>query len=454
MEIMGLVKTFQYKKEKLGKIERYKYGQNWPVVYILEGKKEAYVGETINAYNRSKQHLTNQERKKLDTVHIIGDKAFNKSATLDIESLLIQYIAADGKYKLQNGNAGLTEHDYYDKEKYLEIFEEVWEELREKDIVSKSITELRNSDIFKYSPYKALNDQQHEIVMKIKDSIISDKTTTHLVNGEPGTGKTIVAIFLMKFLKELPETKDLKIGFVVPMTSLRATIKNVFKTVKGLRSGMVLSPFDVVKQHYDILIVDEAHRLTRRVNISNMGAFDDVNRKLGLDIYEGDQLDWIKMSANHIVLCYDKNQSVRPSDILPHKIEGLGAKNHRITSQMRVLGGQDYIEYIQNILHMAQKNIKYFGNYDVCLFEDVDQMVNKIKQQNDEYGLCRVVAGYAWEWQSKSDKSAYDIRIQGYSYRWNSTQKDWVNSANALEEVGCIHTIKGYTDEGQKQYNK
>ena len=189
MEIMGLVKTFQYKKEKLGKIERYKYGQNWPVVYILEGKKEAYVGETINAYNRSKQHLTNQERKKLDTVHIIGDKAFNKSATLDIESLLIQYIAADGKYKLQNGNAGLTEHDYYDKEKYLEIFEEVWEELREKDIVSKSITELRNSDIFKYSPYKALNDQQHEIVMKIKDSIISDKTTTHLVNGEPGTGK-------------------------------------------------------------------------------------------------------------------------------------------------------------------------------------------------------------------------------------------------------------------------
>lgn len=81
-------------------------------------------------------------------------------------------------------------------------------------------------------------------------------------------------------------------------------------------------------------------------------------------------------------------------------------------------------------------------------------MVNKIKQQNDEYGLCRVVAGYAWEWQSKSDKSAYDIRIQGYSYRWNSTQKDWVNSANALEEVGCIHTIKGYTDEGQKQYNK
>lgn len=441
---MGLIKTFQYKQDKLEKIGRYKYGQNWPVVYILEGKKEAYVGETINAYNRSKQHMKNKERKKLDTVHIIGDSAFNKSATLDIESLLIQYIAADGKYELQNGNAGLTQHDYYNKERYQVIFEEIWEELRQKDIVSKSIMELRNSDIFKYSPYKALNEQQHEIVMRIKDSIVNDKRSTHIVNGEPGTGKTIVAIFLMKFLKELPVTKDLNIGFVVPMTSLRGTIKKVFKTVKGLRSGMVLSPFDVVKQHYDILIVDEAHRLTRRVNISNMGAFDNVNRKLGLDIYEGDQLDWIEMSADHLVLCYDKNQSVRPSDILPHKIDCLEAQNHRITSQMRVLGGKDYIEYIQNILHMQQGEKKNFGNYDVCLFDHIDQMVDKIKEKNDAYGLCRVVAGYAWEWASKKDKSAYDITINGYGYRWNSTQKDWVNSANALEEVGCIHTIQGY----------
>ena len=111
---------------------------------------------------------------------------------------------------------------------------------------------------------------------------------------------------------------------------------------------------------------------------------------------------------------------------------------------MRVLGGEDYIEYIQSILHMGQKEVKHFGNYDVCLFDDVDQMVNQIKEKDDEYGLCRVVAGYAWEWQSKSDKSAYDIKIQDYFYKWNSIQKDWVNSQKALEEVGCIHTIQGY----------
>lgn len=118
------------------------------------------------------------------------------------------------------------------------------------------------------------------------------------------------------------------------MTSLRATLKKVFKSVKGLRSSMILSPFDVVKEKYDVLIVDEAHRLNRRVNISNMGQFDNMNRSLGLDIKEGDQLDWIKKASKHIVLCYDPNQSVRPSDILPYKISELNAKKHAIKSQM------------------------------------------------------------------------------------------------------------------------
>ena len=27
---------------------------------------------------------------------------------------------------------------------------------------------------------------------------------------------------------------------------------------------------------------------------------------------------------------------------------------------------------------------------------------------------------------------------------WNSTAQDWVNSPNAINEVGCIHTVQGY----------
>ncbi|SMB80506.1 hypothetical protein SAMN00017405_0891 [Desulfonispora thiosulfatigenes DSM 11270] len=441
---MALIKSFEYNLDKLEDIKKYKYGRNWPVVYVLEGGKDAYVGETVHAYNRSCQHWVKEERKKLDFIHIIGDHDFNKSATLDIESLLIEHMAADGTYKLQNSNGGLVNHNYYDKEKYKSKFEVIWGELKKKGVVKKGLFELRNSDLFKYSPYKALNEQQCAVVNEIKESIIQNESSRHLIQGEPGTGKTIVAIYLMKQLKECEETKNLKVGLVVPMTSLRATLRKVFKSVKDLNSGMVLSPFDVIKDRYDILIVDEAHRLNRRVKISNMGAFDNVNLKLGLDTKESDQLDWIKLSAKHIILCYDGKQSVRPSDILPSKIEALNAKKHMIKSQMRVLGGQDYIEYIENILHMKQEENKKFSKYDFMLFDHIEDMYNQIRQRDQSYGLSRLVAGYAWEWKSKKDKNLDDIVIQGKGFKWNSVNKDWINSKSALDEVGCIHTIQGY----------
>jgi DUF2075 family protein/DNA replication protein DnaC len=402
------------------------------------------VGETINAYKRSQQHYKIEERKNLDQIHIISDDDFNKSAALDIESMLIQYMAADNKYKLQNSNVGLTNHNYYDKELYLAKFEKIWEQLRRKNVVVKGIFEIRNSDLFKYSPYKALNSEQVAVVEAIKESIIEETESKHIIQGEPGTGKTIVAIYLVKYLTECEQTKHLNIGLVVPMTSLRGTLKKVFRSVKGLKSNMILSPFDVTKEKYDILIVDEAHRLNRRVNISNMGQFDKMNRSLDLDIKEGDQLDWIRQAAKHIVLCYDPNQSVRPSDILPHKIDKLNALKYSIKSQMRVLGGQDYIEYVHNILHRQQEEVKSFDKYDFYLFEDIVEMEQQVKIKQSKYGLCRMVAGYAWPWKSKKDMNLYDIEIQGRWYRWNSTNQDWVNSDKALEEIGCIHTIQGY----------
>ena len=55
-----------------------------------------------------------------------------------------------------------------------------------------------------------------------------------------------------------------------------------------------------------------------------------------------------------------------------------------------------------------------------------------------------MLAGYAWEWKSKNDKTAYDIEIEGISKRWNHCLNNWINSEGALNEVGCIHTSAGY----------
>lgn len=206
---------------------------------------------------------------------------------------------------------------------------------------------------------------------------------------------------------------------------------------------MVLGPYDVVKEKYDLLIVDEAHRLQRRVNLTNFPAYDAVNQKLGLK--KGTQLDWIMKSSRHQILFYDKFQSIRPGDIRPEELNKYKFEKYELESQMRVKGGRDYIMYIRNILDVAQKESIKFSDYELKLFENINEMKSAVEERDKREGLSRLLAGYAWEWKTNNDEYIdYDIEIEGVKLKWNSVTEDWVNSADAINEVGCIHTIQGY----------
>lgn len=77
-----------------------------------------------------------------------------------------------------------------------------------------------------------------EILIKIKEGLVHRV----VVNGMPGSGKTIVAVYLMKYLADSEAYAGKKIGFVVPQTSLRKTMKQIFKSVYGLA---VTNPFSI-----------------------------------------------------------------------------------------------------------------------------------------------------------------------------------------------------------------
>lgn len=473
---MSKIDSFKFLESEIATIRKMKYGEKWPVVYFIHNDKEAYIGETTNVYLRTSQHIKDPARNSLENIHIISDEEFNKSAIMDIESSLIKYVSADKKFTLQNLNSGLQFHNYYQRKIYEDKFFKIWEKLRQRKLVHSSLRDIENSDLFKYSPYKALTSDQYLAVDFILHSLAENINTskTFIINGSAGTGKTVLAVYLIKllssfkkhqtfnededivYLKSLfnifSQNSDLRIGLVIPQTSLRKTLRRVFKGIDGLNSNMVLGPSDVAKSTFDLLVVDEAHRLKRRKNITNYADFDGTNVKLGLSL-DSTELDWIVHQSKHQIFFYDSEQMIRPSDI-PENIfskfnfsQSENIFSYQLESQMRCLGGNDYIRYIKSIfsLNPPPEKLK-FENYQFGIYEKIEDLVNRIKHENSSFGLSRVISGYAWPWKSKGDKTGLikDIHIENLGLVWNSTLEDWVNSNNSINEVGCIHTTQGY----------
>ncbi len=473
---------YDFNKQTLETIGKNPWVKNqWPLVYFIqnESRKVAYVGESTNFSSRIKDHLANPKKSIFNELSIIGSDKFNKSATLDIESKLIQYISSEGTYELQNGNYGLTNHNYYQQDLYKNLFIEIWKKLIEKEIVSKSLEEIENSELFKYSPYKSLNEDQYSSVLEIIEGLTTKFTNKIFIKGSAGTGKTILATYLIKLLcsdisdlhkgddfseNELHEINliksfkdkypDAEIGLVVAMTSLRKTLQNVFSKIPGLKKSMIISPSDTFKKKYDLLIVDEAHRLRQYKNISWMGVFRQNNRKLGLDD-TGNELDWIIANSKNQIFFYDSAQSVKPSDIDPRHFDKLLSANKTIKielkSQMRVRGGIDYITFVDELLNLKRKEKSFYApdNYDLLIFDSLKDLYDQLTIKEETYGLCRLIAGYSWPWLSDPKRKqptldAIDIEIDGLKLQWNKTDKDWIYSKNSFEEVGCIHTTQGY----------
>ena len=458
---------------------QYFVSENWPIVYILNdnGVSQAYVGETIDTHYRISTHLQTPSKSHLKEAHLISSRKFNKSVTLDIESNLIKYLHADGKYKLLNGNLGLVNHSYYQRDEfYWDMFKNIWNGLITKGLAQHSLEHISNSDLFKYSPYKSLSTEQRKNLILIIDALLSENKKSILVEGGAGTGKTILAIFLFKLMltsdedfnyrefgedeKEFVEkVKQLKLkfpnpkmGLVIAMGSFRKTIKKVFGNIKGLNSNLVIGPSDLEYESYDILFVDESHRLRKRVNLGPyFKIYDRVCNALGLDKLNTSELAWTQLRSDKVLYFYDANQSIKPSDVDAVDFENLMTASNatiiKLHSQFRVKGGNGFVDFVNNLLGNSFKNkeFKYKdSNYDVLLFENFSDFVNGLREKNKKHQLSRFIAGYAWPWISQQDTNAFDIEIEGIKLKWNSTSNDYINSDIDAQEVGCIHTTQGY----------
>lgn len=548
-------KPVEETKEPHNSLASHPQGTNWPVVYLIHGNNEIYVGETNNACERMNQHLASPARQNLNRVEIVFDSWFNKSAILDIENALInlfryEIIQTKDKSKkskyfsvLQNGNRGQSKlHNYYNRAHYQDEIKEIWEELRNRKIATNEYSDIVNDVLYKYSPYTSLNEEQQavslEILNSVMDSLVAwregrESAYTAIVKGEAGTGKTIILLnMLVRLIEsiysnqtnpdydESYEDEDLrelsaelklknrikayvdkygklKIAYVAQMTSLRNTMGSIFKDVPYLYKKTAKGPNDIVNESFnkttgelelfDILFVDEAHRLWRYNNIgSARHSYKSACQKLfGKDVDPNSvtTLDWIIKCSRTRVFVYDPFQTVKDSDITPQQFDRAIENSKGITNrfelrqQMRCRAGMKYIRFVDSLFgNNKDTALTLFprDHYDFRLFEDPNILIEEIVKRNAEVGLGKCATGYGWQWNSnkyKECKNKYQKWLQKSGERDTRKKQvafyldnlavedglidfagkkyvrnldyDWILKGDPLE-IGCIHTSQGY----------
>ncbi len=457
---MFSVKTFQFSQKKF---------DNWDslfdyhCVYILENGKDAYIGESNDFIRRSKEHNKNSIKNELKKynfirIHVISGKLAEETPSKHYENLLIKLMKVDQKFNVVNHSDGQKPH-YYRKNEFELYFDELWYKLEKMGLVkTKDFKLIINSSAYKYSPHTVLTDEQNNTLTSIVHTIDSEETLAHkktffnrpiFINGDAGTGKTVVATSLFYYLKNNERYKNKKIAMVYANPATRAEIQDVFKNISGLSKNDVISPIDVTKEHFDIIICDEAQRLRRNKNLGlYIHNFRKANLRLGFDDSH-DELDWILTNSDYQVLFYDEKQITSPLDIPENNFkeklnyEKRGIRPIKLLDQMRIKAGNDYVPYIYDVLNQKADKIKVFDNYEFKLFKSFNEMSMHIFQKENDCGLSRYCAGYDWEWKGKENKTFADFTLDGVDIQWNKQTSGWLRNVEAIKEMGSIYTLPG-----------
>jgi len=308
---------------------------------------------------------------------------------------------------------------------------------------SKALADSLSSMLDGNQEFTLIDDQKlvYETALKLAKESTEDNKNVLIVEGGPGTGKSVVAINL---LTELTKRGDVT-QYVTKNSAPREVyqIKLTGKFTKTRISNLFSSSgsfFDIEPNTFDSLIVDEAHRL---------------NAKSGLFSHLGEnQIKELIDAAKLSIFFIDEDQRVTLKDIGENSeiirwANQLGATVRilKLGSQFRCNGSDGYLAWIDNILQIKQTANDSLEDidFDFKVMNSPTLIHEEIIKKNIINNKARMLAGYCWKWISKNEPKLKDIVIDNYSATWNLNQhgQAWIIHPDSVNEIGCIHTCQG-----------
>lgn len=296
--------------------------------------------------------------------------------------------------------------------------------------------------------FNLLDEQKvaYETILEIiRENINDNLKHTLIVQGGPGTGKSVIAIKLLSALiKEGLNTiytsknqapREVYFKKLANNDYRKSYLHNLFKG-----SGTFVNSNE---NDFDCILADEAHRLIRFSGLyGNMGE---------------NQIKEIINASKVSVFFIDEDQRVTSKDIgsieeIEYWAQKLHSKIHigenlKLKSQFRCNGSDAYLAFLDNLLQIRPTANRTFeiDDYDIKVFDNPKVMMEELRTENKVNNKTRMLAGYCYNWTSKKDPSAYDIIIgDDFKAQWNfSNTSTWAIDENSFDQVGCIHTCQG-----------
>lgn len=310
---------------------------------------------------------------------------------------------------------------------------------------SKGLVEALSSMLAGKQEFVLVDDQKvvYETALQLATRATPDNKQVVIIEGGPGTGKSVVAINLLVALN----ARRLLAKYVTRNAAPRKVFESVLTGThkKTQISNLFGGAWDYVESRanvFDALIVDEAHRLNEKSGLyGNLGEH---------------QIQELIGASKCSVFFIDEDQRVTWKDVgetaeIERRAKAAGVKvtKLKLESQFRCSGSDGYLAWLDDILGIrktANPDLDR-GSFDFKVFDSPEVLRQEIARLNRPKNKARMVAGYCWDWKSKKDSSAMDVVISefGFAMQWNLSKDGglWMVAPESVAQIGCIHTCQG-----------
>jgi hypothetical protein len=253
---------------------------------------------------------------------------------------------------------------------------------------------------------------------KIRRSIRHGKKSVVIVQGGPGTGKSVIAL---NVLAEIAARKHTAL-FVCKSKPFREGLQ---KLVGGKARNLFVNPYFLVparvgENNLDVVLVDEAHRLEK----TNVHRYMRPEHRSDLP-----QVDQIIRAAKTSVFFIDDRQSVRFQEIgsSSYVREAAGRADAEIgevelLSQFRCMGSNDYLLWIDSLLGYSRETrlLKKDGIFDFRIFNSPGELYDALREKEESKQgsarltaglLARALKGFCWPWSDPAYKESGKIAV-------------------------------------------